>query len=349
MSDLVETTKWLVGIPSVTGDEDAIVAAVAERLGSAYTADEITQVGKSVVVGRRTGRPLILLVGHLDTVPSQGAPPPFVDGDRLYGLGSCDMKGGLAVMLHLLESPGVVDGPFDVIGVFYDAEEGPADANGLEPVLNQLGWLLDAELAVVLEPSDSEIQLGCNGTLNATVEFHGKSSHSARPWWGENAVTKAGEWLSKLHSRAPESFIIDGLEYREVMSVTMASGGIARNIIPDRFTLNLNYRFSPEKTIDEAIQQLMTVCDVADAVTVFDAAPAGPVNRNHPLVARLHDVSEAPYTAKQGWTDVARLGTRGVLGVNFGPGEASQAHQAGESVRITDLEDSYQALFELLS
>ena len=134
MSDLVGTTKWLVGIPSVTGDEDAIVAAVAERLGSVYSADEITHVGKSVVVGRRTGRPLVLLVGHLDTVPSQGAPSPFVDGDRLFGLGSCDMKGGLAVMLHLLESPAVVDGPFDVVGVFYDAEEGPADANGLEPV-----------------------------------------------------------------------------------------------------------------------------------------------------------------------------------------------------------------------
>lgn len=349
MNDLTETTIWLVGIPSVTGDEAAIASAVAERLGATYTPDEIVRIGNSVVVGRRTGKPLVLLVGHLDTVPSQGAPPPYVDGDRLYGLGSCDMKGGVAVMLHLMESPAIIDGPHDVVGVFYDAEEGPSAANGLEPVLEQLEWLSDAELAIVLEPSDSEIQLGCNGTLNATVEFHGKSSHSARPWWGENAVTKAGEWLSMLHSRAPEPVNVDGLEYREVMSVTLASGGIARNIIPDRFTLNLNYRFSPERTVEQAIQRLMTVCDVADVVTVVDAAPAGPVQRNHPLVVRLHEVSKAPFAAKQGWTDVARFGTRGVLGINFGPGETSQAHQADESLRISDLDETYVALHELLS
>lgn len=349
MNSLTDTTTWLVEIPSVTGDEAAIASAVAERLGTTYTPDEIARIGNSVVVGRRTGRPLVLLVGHLDTVPSQGAPPPHVDGDRLYGLGTCDMKGGVAVMLHLLESPGIIDGPYDVVGVFYDAEEGPSDANGLEPVLEELDWLSGAELAIVLEPSDSEIQLGCNGTLNATVEFHGKSSHSARPWWGENAVSKAGEWLSMLHSREPEPVVIDGLEYREVMSVTMASGGIARNIIPDRFNLNLNYRFSPKKTIEEAIRQLMTVCDAADSVTVIDAAPAGPVQRDHPLVARLHEVSGAPFAAKQGWTDVARFGTRGVLGINFGPGETSQAHQADESLRISDLDDTYRALSELLS
>jgi succinyl-diaminopimelate desuccinylase len=349
VSDLTDTTTWLVEIPSVTGDEAAIATAVADRLGATYAPDEIERIGNSVVVGKRTGKPLVLLVGHLDTVPSQGAPPAYVEGDRLFGLGSTDMKGGVAVMLHLMEAPEIIDGPFDVVGVFYDAEEGPSDANGLEPVLEQLDWLSSAELAIVLEPSDSEIQLGCNGTLNATVEFHGKSSHSARPWWGENAVTKAGEWLTMLHARAPEPVIIDGLEFREVMSVTMASGGIARNIIPDRFTLNLNYRFSPERTIDEATQRLMAVCDVADAVTVVDVAPSGPVQRDHPLIARLHEVSGAPFAAKQGWTDVARFGTRGVLGINFGPGETSQAHQADESLRISDLEDSYRALFELLS
>lgn len=349
MKSLTETTTWLVEIPSVTGDEDAIASAVAERLGATYTADEIVRIGNSLVVGGRTGKPLVLLVGHLDTVPSQGAPPPYVDGDRLYGLGSCDMKGGVAVMLHLMETPAIIEGPYDVVAVFYDAEEGPSAANGLEPVLEQLDWLSAAELAIVLEPSDSEIQLGCNGTLNATVEFHGKSSHSARPWWGENAVTKAGDWLAMLHSLAPEPVHIDGLEYREVMSVTLASGGIARNIIPDRFTLNLNYRFSPGKTIDEAIQRLKMVCDAADDVTVVDAAPAGPVKRDHPLVGRLHEVSQAPFAAKQGWTDVARFGTRGVLGINFGPGETSQAHQADESLRISDLDDTYRALYELLS
>lgn len=347
--NLVETTAWLVDIPSVTGDEDRIATEIINRLSGRFAVDEITRIGNSVVIGRRTGKPMVLLVGHLDTVPDQGASSARVDGERMYGLGTTDMKGGVAVMTHLLESDEVADGPYDVIGVYYEAEEGPSVNNGLEPLLSQLGWLCDAELAVVLEPSDSEIQLGCNGVVNATVEFHGKSSHSARPWWGENAVSKAGEWLAVMHRRQPESVMIDGLEYKEVMSVTMASGGIARNVIPDRFTLNLNYRFNPNRTIDNAVQHLRTVCDVADSVSVDDTAPAGPVGRDHRLVQRLHEVSGAEFTAKQGWTDVARLGTYGVMAINFGPGETSQAHQAEESMRLADLDDAYTALHGLLT
>lgn len=346
---LIDTTAWLVDIPSVTGDEERIATAVADRLADSHAAEDIVRIGNSLVAGRRTGRPIVLLVGHLDTVPSQGAGPARIDGDRLVGLGSTDMKGGVAVMIHLLESSAVGAGPFDVIGVFYDAEEGPSADNGLEPVLTESKWLADAELAVVLEPSDAEIQLGCNGVVNATVEFHGKSSHSARPWWGENAVSKAGEWLASLHRREPEPFLIDGLEFKEVISVTMASGGIARNVIPDRFTLNLNYRFNPGRTIDEATEHLREVCAPADAVIFDDTAPSGPVDREHPLVRSLHEISGAPFTAKQGWTDVARLGTHGIMAVNFGPGETSQAHQADESLRVSDLSDTYEALETLLT
>ena len=346
---LPETTEWLVGIPSVTGDEDAIATALADRLSQTFPPEQIRRIGNSVIAGQRTGRPLVLLVGHVDTVPSQGAPPVHVKGSRMYGLGATDMKGGVAVMLGLLESPAVRDGEFDVVGVFYDAEEGPSADNGLEPVLAELSWLHAAELAVVLEPSDSEIQLGCNGVVNATVEFHGKSAHSARPWWGENAVSKAGEWLAAMHQRQPEPVMIDGLEFREVMSVTMAEGGIARNIIPDRFTLNLNFRFSPLRSVDQAITAVRTACGPADAVMVNDTAPAGRVERDHPLVARLHEVSGAAFAPKQGWTDVARLGTYGILGVNFGPGETAQAHQADESLEIADLDTTFQALFTLLA
>ncbi len=346
---LVDTTTWLVDIPSVTGDEERIATAVIDRLSTTFSDEDIIRIGNSVVIGRRTGRPLVLLVGHLDTVPSQGAGPARVVGDRMVGLGSTDMKGGVAVMIHLLESADVASGPFDVIGVFYEAEEGPSANNGLEPILIELAWLVEAELAVVLEPSDGEIQLGCNGVVNATVEFHGKSSHSARPWWGENAVSKAGEWLAALHRLEPEPFRIDGLEFKEVVSVTMATGGIARNVIPDRFTLNLNYRFNPGRTVDQAVEHLRTVCAPADAVSFDDTAPAGPVDREHPLIRSLHAASAAPFSAKQGWTDVARLGTHGIMAVNFGPGETSQAHQAGESLRLADLDDSYRALEVLLT
>lgn len=346
---LLDTTMWLVDIPSVTGDEERIATEIVGRLSTRFTAEDVTRIGDSVVIGHRTGRPLVLVVGHLDTVPGQGAGPARVDGDRLFGLGATDMKGGVAVMIHLLESDAVAEGPYDVVGVFYEAEEGPSADNGLEPLLANVDWLGEAELAVVLEPSDSEIQLGCNGVVNATVEFHGKSSHSARPWWGENAVSKAGDWLAEMHRRSPEPYVIDGLEYKEVISVTMASGGIARNVIPDRFTLNLNYRFNPSRSIDDAIAHLATVCQAADSVTFDDTAPAGPVEREHPLIQALAQISGAPFNAKQGWTDVARLGTYGIMAVNFGPGETSQAHQADESLRIADLDDTYSALERLLT
>lgn len=340
MTTLTETVAWLIDIPSVTGDETELTQAIATRLEGM---DE-HRYGKSLVVGRPTGGPMVLLVGHLDTVPSQGQGPARLENGVLHGLGSADMKGGLAVMVHLLEDRDVMAGPYSVVGVFYDGEEGPMAGNGLGPLLDALPWLADAEFAVVLEPSDGEIQVGCNGSINATVTFTGSSAHSARPWWGENAISKAGEWLAKMHRREPELHRIEGLEYREVMSVTMAGGGIARNVIPDRFDLNLNYRFSPDRTVDEALAVLREACVAADEVEIIDIAPAGPVKADHPFVQRLATASGARLAAKQGWTDVARLGEYGVPGVNFGPGRAAQAHQRDEWVALADLEETFAAL-----
>lgn len=270
-------------------------------------------------------------------------------GGELHGLGAADMKGGLAVMIHLLEDRRVTAGPFSVVGVFYDAEEGPMDGNGLGPVLDRLGWLAGADFAVVLEPSDGQIQIGCNGSINAVLTFTGRSAHSARPWWGENAITKAGEWLSGMHRREPDVHEVEGLEYREVMSVTQATGGIARNVIPDRFTLNLNYRFSPRRTPEEAIVVLREACRPADEIEIVDFAPPGPVDASHPFVRRLQEVSGAELAAKQGWTDVARLGQYGVPAVNFGPGHASEAHQRDEFVTIAEIESTLEALRRALT
>ncbi len=343
--DLIETLAWLVDIPSVTGDEELICTEVAARLAAKPT----VRISNSLVVGERTGKPLLLLVGHLDTVPTQGQGPARIEGGRMYGLGTTDMKGGVATMIHLLEDPEVAAGPYDVVGVFYEAEEGPSVDNGLEPLLQQVEWLSDAEFAVVMEPCDGEIQVGCNGVVNAEVKFVGRSAHSARPWWGENAISKAGEWLAQMHARQPEPHRIEGLEYKEVMSVTKASGGIANNIIPPEFTLNLNYRFSPLRTVDDAVEHLKTVCDGVDDVRIVDTAPAGPVRGDHPFVSSLTQASGSTLAPKQGWTDVARLGVYGIAAVNFGPGSAARAHQVDEWVELADLEHAFQALRSVLT
>jgi succinyl-diaminopimelate desuccinylase len=340
MDSLVDTLAWLVGIPSPTGEEEAICRAISDQLSTHPT--RVTQ--QSVVVGDPApGK--ILLVGHTDTVPLQGETGARIDGDRLYGLGATDMKGGVAVMIHLIESLGTEG----LVGVFYAGEEGPFADNQLGPMLDTIQGLAEARAGIVLEPSNREIQAGCNGVINATVSFIGEPAHSARPWLGVNAVTKAGPFLTEVGMREPEEHEIGGLVFKEVMSVTRASGGIANNVVPGRFDLNVNYRFAPDRSLDEAELVLRQVCDQADAIDITDRAPAAMPAGDNPIFDALAKASGAPVTVKQGWTDVAQLAARGIPAVNFGPGETDLAHKPGESVLIDDLTWALDSLHAVLS
>jgi succinyl-diaminopimelate desuccinylase len=349
MNELTATLVDLIDVRSEIGDEGRLCTILSERLMATWGIDGVERMGNSLIVGKRSQRPLILLVGHIDTVTAQGQGQARIEAGRVIGLGASDMKSGLAVMLHVLEDPSVRLGPYDVVGLFYDREEGPVDENGLEPVLQRAPWLAEAEFAIVLEPTDLELQVGCIGTLNATVRFEGRAAHSARPWLGENAITKAGSWLAELHARLPESIIIDGLEFKEVFSVTTAAGGIARNIIPAGFDLNLNYRFAPDKTLAEAEARLREVAAAADQIEIVDRAPAGPVPHDNPHLERLAAVSGAARTPKQAWTDVARFAQYGIPAVNYGPGETTQAHLPTESVAADNLPVVLAALHRFLS
>jgi len=336
---LTELLIELVDTPSVTGDESAICDLLHQRLGG-------NRIGNSLVVGSPDDRPMVLLVGHTDTVPPQGQGRARIADGRLHGLGSTDMKSGVAVVVDLLETADIKS--YNPVGIFYAGEEGPSDTDELEMVLDELPWLRDAFCSFVLEPSDLEVQAGCNGVANADVTFVGVSAHSSRPWLGENAITKAGRWMSEMHVRKPQPVTIDGLEFVEVMSVTTATGGLASNIIPPSFTLNLNYRFPPNRTPAEAEAILLEAAQGADRVEVTDIAPAGPVELAHPLVARLVDATGRPPKGKQGWTDVARLAARGIPAVNYGPGEVVLAHKPEESVRLSDLVEVRRVIEELL-
>lgn len=342
--NLAGDLAWLIGIPSVTGEEEALCTALARRLSPRFGAEALLRVGNALVVGCPGRGTLITLYGHLDTVPAQGNAAPELRGDRVFGLGASDMKAGLAVMLALLEDEEVAAGPCRPSAVFYDKEEGPAHENGLEDVLDRVGWLADAALAVVLEPTDLELQPGCQGALNARVTFLGEAAHSSRPWLGSNAITRAGEWLAAMHRREPVPATVGGLEFREVMSVTTAHGGVATNVVPARFELNLNYRFPPSITLEEAEARLREAAAPADEVQVFDRAPAALVPPGNPHLERLARVTGARRTGKQGWTDVARLTARGIPAVNYGPGEVALCHRADESVPVANLEAAFTAL-----
>ena len=346
---LTETLQWLVDIPSPYGHEAEICSAIGERLTSSHPDDSMQRVGNGLVAGHREGRPLMLLVGHIDTVPHQGQPPAYINDGRLHGLGATDMKAGVAVMLHLLEDEAVRLGPYDVVGVFYDREEGPVEENQLRTILDAVPWLSEAEFGIVLEPTDLQLELGCNGAMNIAVRFHGKSSHSARPWLGENAIDKALPLLNKLAERGPVAHVQGGMEFLEVMSPTLARGGVARNVIPKDFEFNVSYRFPPTLTVAEAEAKFREFAAEADELEFVDRAPAAPVPDGNPHLDRLESITRAPQHPKQGWTDVARLAEYGIAAVNYGPGETALAHQVEESVELANLDVVFGHLREFFA
>lgn len=345
-SDLARTLLWLCSIPSPIGEERALCDAVAERLTQSPLDAPIRRYGDSLVVPLRrgTGGPKIALAGHLDVVPTSHDGPPRIEGERLYGPGAADMKSGLALMLDLVETGFARTLGIDLTLVFYAREEGPYAENELGPVLDEDPELRQVDLAICLEPSDNKLQLGATGSIHAEVTFRGRTAHSARPWQGENAIHRAGSFLVEFAARPPRDSVIDGLLYRTVTSCTMAHGGRARNIVPDAFTLNLNHRFAPDTSLEEAQRELHALVEGRADIRFVDLSPAALPHASHPLVAALRESGVVAVEPKQAWTDVARFATLGVPAVNFGPGEQAQAHQRNEWTSVPKLVEGARIL-----
>lgn len=339
----------LVDIPSVTGNEQAIAEFVAARLDARGTG-EVLRSGQGVVWrGPRRGRPLVLLVGHLDTVPPQGNATARRDGGNLYGVGTTDMKAGVAVMLGLIESLDPAALRFDLACVFYDAEEGPAANNGLARILPAMPWLTDASLAVILEPTDLQVEMGCNGILNVEVTVPGVAAHAARPWTGRNAVTEGADWLREIARFPTTEVLVQGIAYRETLQVTTLRAGATRNVLPDAMVANLNHRFPPDRSVEQAIARVRALVPEAFGFAVVDQAPPGAVCLDHADVRAFVQRFGARVAGKQGWTDVARFTSAGVPAFNFGPGLAELCHRADEHVPIANLATAHAWLAAFLT
>lgn len=348
---LAETLLWLCSIPSPTGEEKEICDALAKRLDRMPLPLPVRRYGNSLVVPVSRGfgeqRAHVALVGHLDTVRTENGPARIERG-RCYGAGAADMKAGLATMIVLAESLGHKVA-CDLTLVFYAREEGPYLENELGPVLEQDDELRTVHLAVCLEPSDNRLQLGCCGAIHATVSYDGRTAHSARPWEGENAITKAAPLMTRLAALAPIEDVVDGLVYRTVTTVTQArDGGRSRNVVPDVFTLNLNHRFSPTVSVEAAKQSIVDLVAGEGRVEFTDVSPAALPSANHPLVRQLVGYG-IPREPKQAWTDVARFASLGIPAVNFGPGENAQAHQKNESTDCGKVFEGYQIFAKWLT
>ena len=343
---LEETLLWLCSVASPIGEEKALCDAVSERLSRLPLPSPIRRYGDSIVVPivrrREPGRPHIALAGHLDTVRTENGPARIENG-RCFGAGAADMKAGLAVMIVVAETMSQL-ASCDLTLVFYAREEGPYAENELGPVLAGDEDLRGVDLAVCLEPSDNMLHLGCCGAIHATVTFEGRTGHSARPWEGENAITKAAGLLDRLAKLAPIEHAIDGLVYRTTTTVTLANGGRGRNVVPDLFTLNLNHRFAPDTSLEQAQEDVRALVGEGARVEFTDLSPAAMPSASHPLVKRLVLAGVRGVEPKQAWTDVARFSALGIAAVNFGPGENKQAHQKNESTDLSLLFQGYKIL-----
>jgi succinyl-diaminopimelate desuccinylase len=344
---LTETLLEITRIPSPIGEEKALCDHVEARLLRSLERAAVERFRDSLIVRahQKPGAPRIALVGHLDVVRTQHDGPARIEGERLYGAGAADMKSGLAIMIELCERLPRASLPVDLTLVFYEREEGPYAENVLGPMLEEFEELKRFDLAICLEPSDNRLQLGCMGSLHATVTFEGRTAHSARPWEGENAITKAGVFLSELATRAPREVTLDGMLFKEVITPTLAKGGRGRNIVPDSFELNVNYRFAPGKTPEQALAELEALVAGRARVVATDLSPAGRPHRSHPLVQRLAGSGVRAVERKQAWTDVARFDQVGVPAVNLGPGLNAQAHQPNEYTDLSLMAEGYH-IFE---
>jgi succinyl-diaminopimelate desuccinylase len=332
--DPVALTAVLVDIPSESHDEavlaDAVEAALRECVHLTVDRD-----GNTVVARTNLGHgERVLLGGHLDTVPKHGNLPHRFDGDALYGLGSCDMKGGVAVSLVLAAS--LTDPVRDVTYVYYDCEEVESRFNGLQRLVESHSRLLEADLAILMEPSNAVIEAGCQGTIRVEVVTKGKRAHSARSWLGDNAIHAAAGVLDRLVAYEPRQPVIDGLEYREGLSAVAIRGGVAGNVIPDQCVVTVNYRFAPDRTVIDAIDHVTEVFDGFE-VSVVDQAPGALPGLGWPAAAAFVEAVGEPARPKFGWTDVARFSALGIPALNFGPGDPSVAHTQGEHVPVAQI------------
>jgi succinyl-diaminopimelate desuccinylase len=342
-----ELALALVDIPSVSGQEQAITHWIGRRVAAMPHLEVLHSQPDALVFGR-AGAADVLIAGHSDTVPEQGnLPGRRLDG-YVHGLGASDMKGGLAVMLALAAELGKLPLALNPVFVIFGGEELPLSENVLDGLFPACPGLLETKLAVVMEPTDNQLQAGCLGNIKAELRFEGVAAHSARPWLGRNAIHEAVRGLRQLVDLEPEEVVLEGLGFREVLSVTEIAGGVANNVIPDRVVCGLNYRYAGSRSPAQAEARLRELVGERGELAVLGNAPAAPVPSGNALLERLRRAGNLKLEPKQAWTPVAQFAARGVEAVNFGPGQPELAHKRDERISAAAMESSLEILRRFL-
>ncbi len=351
---LLARTLALVDVPSAGEDEAGILAFLREILPGApfRVADDRDAVLFLAPQRHADGRPFVIVAGHVDTVPPNGNVPGRLDAGAVVGRGAADMKGALAVMVELASvlAGRPDDAEVDVGFLFFGREELPITRSALLPLFDRCALVRDADLAIVMEPTANAIEIGCLGNLNARITVRGEAAHTARPWLGRNAIHGAIRALGPIVDLAARDVDVDGLIYREVVSITSFAGGIAGNVVPDQAEVQVNFRYAPTRSPDDAEAYLRGLVEhEGAALDVIGNAPPGPVTVHHPLVERLQEAGDLELGPKQAWTPVAEFASIGVPAVNFGPGDPQYAHRDDERVDGAALVRSYVVLRAFLA
>jgi succinyl-diaminopimelate desuccinylase len=331
----LELTRQLVDIESVSGNEAELADAIESALADVAHL-EVIRDGDAIVARTNLGRPQrVVIAGHIDTVPVNDNLPSRREDGALWGRGTVDMKGGCAVMLALaaqLDEPMV-----DVTWVWYDHEEVESALNGLGRLAANRPELLAADFAILAEPSNAEVEGGCNGTLRVDITARGRRAHSARSWMGENAIHAAAPILNLLAAYRPREVHVDGLVYREGLNAVGISGGVAGNVVPDRCTVHVNYRFAPDLSGEDAVAHLRGLFSGFE-IEVVDLAEGARPGLDAPLAQAFLASVGGQAKPKYGWTDVARFSALGIPAVNYGPGDPLLAHADDERLAIDQLD-----------
>lgn len=335
----VDLTRAVCDVPSVSGDE-ATLADVIEASMAPLAHLEVIRHGNTIVARTNLGRAQrVVIAGHIDTVPiNDNVPTREVDIDGvpyLWGRGTVDMKGGVAVQLKLaaeLTAPVV-----DITWMWYDNEEVAASLNGLNLLAADRPDLFAADFAILGEPSNGQVEGGCNGTLRAIVRTHGVRAHSARAWIGENAIHRVAPILSRLSEYRAKEVTVEGLAYRESLSAVRIVGGVAGNVIPDLCEVEINYRFAPSKSAADAAAHVRGVLEGFE-VEITDSAEGARPGLDAPIAQQFVAAVGAEPRPKYGWTDVARFSALGIPAVNYGPGDPHLAHHDEERVPLAQID-----------
>lgn len=349
--DVFALTAALVDIASESFHEQEIVAVLEAELRACghLTVD---RVGDNLVARTTLGRDRrLVLGGHTDTVPANDNAGARIDGDRMYGVGTTDMKGGVATLVELART--VTEPAVDVTYVLYAREEVPIVHNGLREIEAERPELLDGDVALLGEPTHGALEAGCQGTLRVAVTLRGERAHTARPWMGRNAIHRLGSLLAIVDGYEARRPLVDGCEYREALQAVSVEGGVAGNVVPDAATVVINHRFAPDRSPDEAVAHVRELIAPAmvegDSFELTDLSPPARPGLGDPLISALVERNDLEVRAKLGWTDVAFFAARGVPASNFGPGDPTIAHTQGEFLERQWLLDTHAALHDLVS